>query len=298
MKSASKKFFAALLACLMVGALAVPALALSGAEYRKMLKDPEFAAADKELNRVWAELKKSMSKEAFKLLEKDRDAWVSKGRDEDANARMKKEGLSRTAAYAAATRARTKALPGLAQQYASPKPKASPKTSPKASPKVSEKRMVEVTLVNKRDEKVFVAIARHSYDENDVKTSISKGWWTVEPGETRTIRPFEFDDNAYLYYATSGEYVWETAEELTDHYWIHPTEAFESHQDKAIPGGKRVAFNLFDHPRNYKGWRDWKGWEPDKEEAGKFILTFLKDYPETYTPEDDDDYWVWRENRK
>ncbi|MBQ7262138.1 MAG: DUF1311 domain-containing protein [Synergistaceae bacterium] len=126
-------FVKGLLIGLLVGALAAPALALSDADHKKMLKDPAFAAADKELNQVWAGLKKSMPKDAFEALKEDQRAWVAKGRDEAANAKMKSEGLSRVAAYAAATRERAEALPGLARQYASPKPKASPKAGGKGT---------------------------------------------------------------------------------------------------------------------------------------------------------------------
>ena len=130
MKRMNRRFFAALLAGLLLGLLAAPALALSDAEYKKMMKDPAFAAADKKLNQVWAGLKKSMPKDAFEALRKDQSAWVAKGRDEEAKARMKRDGLSRTAAYAAATRERAEALPDLAQRYASSRPKAGGKGTP------------------------------------------------------------------------------------------------------------------------------------------------------------------------
>ena len=138
MNHASKKFFLALLSGLMVGLLAAPALALGDADYRKMMKDPEFAAADKKLNQVWAGLRKSMPKDAFEALKKDQSAWSAKGRDEDANARMKRDGLSRTAAYAAATRERAEALPDLARRYAPPKPKAGEKET--AAPQGTDAR--------------------------------------------------------------------------------------------------------------------------------------------------------------
>ena len=127
-----RRFFAALLVCLAVGLLVSPALALSNADYRKMMKDPEFAAADKKLNEVWVGLKKSLPKAAFEALKKDQNAWIARGRDKEANARMKQEDLSQTAAYAAVTRERAESLPGLAQRYApsKPKPRADEKKTP------------------------------------------------------------------------------------------------------------------------------------------------------------------------
>jgi len=41
------------------------AFALSDAEFQKLKKDPDFAAADKKLNRVYKEVQASMSKSEF-----------------------------------------------------------------------------------------------------------------------------------------------------------------------------------------------------------------------------------------
>ena len=63
-----RKFLASL--C-WVGILAGSALALTGAEYREMLKDPGFAEADQALNQAWAEAKELMPKAAFEALKKE-----------------------------------------------------------------------------------------------------------------------------------------------------------------------------------------------------------------------------------
>ena len=46
-----RKFYAALI--LLLTFCSVPAFALSDSEYRTMMKNPDFARSDRELNKVW-----------------------------------------------------------------------------------------------------------------------------------------------------------------------------------------------------------------------------------------------------
>ena len=101
-----RKFLASL--C-WVGILAGSALALTGAEYREMLKDPGFAEADQALNQAWAEAKELMPKAAFEALKKEQGAWVAKGRDTEAKEFMK-NGMEAPKAYALVTEMRTEAI--------------------------------------------------------------------------------------------------------------------------------------------------------------------------------------------
>ena len=101
-----RKFLASL--C-WVGILAGSALALTGAEYQEMLKDPGFIAADKALNQAWAEAKKVMPKAAFEALKKEQGAWVAKGRDTEAKEFMK-NGMEAPKAYALVTEMRMRAI--------------------------------------------------------------------------------------------------------------------------------------------------------------------------------------------
>ena len=84
-------------------------MALTGAEYQEMLKDPGFVAADKALNQAWAEAKKVMPKAAFEALKKEQGAWVAKGRDTEAKEFMK-NGMEAPKAYALVTEMRTRAI--------------------------------------------------------------------------------------------------------------------------------------------------------------------------------------------
>ena len=101
-----RKFLASL--C-WVGILAGSALALTGAEYQEMLKDPGFVAADKALNQAWAEAKKVMPKAAFEALKKEQGAWVAKGRDTEAKEFMK-NGMEAPKAYALVTEMRMRVV--------------------------------------------------------------------------------------------------------------------------------------------------------------------------------------------
>lgn len=101
-----RKFLASL--C-WVGILAGSALALTGAEYQEMLKDPGFVAADKALNQAWAEAKKVMPKAAFEALKKEQGAWVAKGRDTEAREFMK-NGMAAPKAYALVTEMRMRVV--------------------------------------------------------------------------------------------------------------------------------------------------------------------------------------------
>ena len=84
-------------------------MALTDAEYREMLKDPGFVAADKALNQAWAEAKKVMPKAAFEALKKEQGAWVAKGRDTEAKEFMK-NGMEAPKAYALVTEMRMRAI--------------------------------------------------------------------------------------------------------------------------------------------------------------------------------------------
>ena len=110
---------AAFAACgaLCLGALAGPAAGLSDAEYREMMKDSDFARADRALNEEWSRLLKEggLSKAGIKALKADQAEWVRKGRDVQAKLIME-SGYTALEAYTAVTGMRTDALPDLAER--------------------------------------------------------------------------------------------------------------------------------------------------------------------------------------
>ena len=98
-----RKYFAAL--CLW-GLLTGAAAALSDPEYREMMKEPEFAAADRALNEAWAEAKRSMPKSEFEELRKRQRDWNARGRDAEARGLMDEGGMAALRAYAEVTNSR------------------------------------------------------------------------------------------------------------------------------------------------------------------------------------------------
>ena len=87
-----------------------PAFALSDAEYLKMKKNPKFAAADKELTRVYNQIRKSLTKEKSERLKEIQRGWIESERDQEADDLIKAQGYSKIAAYTEVTRDRAEAL--------------------------------------------------------------------------------------------------------------------------------------------------------------------------------------------
>jgi uncharacterized membrane protein len=105
-----------------------------------------------------------------------------------------------------------------------------------AAPSRSEAKLVEFTITNKTDKKVYMVFGREGYDDD----TTTKGWFNVEPYQTKTFKPFEFDsDDYYFWYAQSGKVVWKGD---VFEGWIDPTNAFKSENGRRIPGGKVVGF--------------------------------------------------------
>ena len=96
--------------------IASQALALSDKDYSEMMKDPNFAQADKNLNDAWNAAKESLSPSEFAKLKKDQAQWIKKGRDDEVkNLRSINAGknLTLTEAYASITDDRAGYIRGL-----------------------------------------------------------------------------------------------------------------------------------------------------------------------------------------
>ncbi len=130
-----KRFVAALLLLTMMSS---PAFCLSDSEYLRMRKsNSDFARADKRLNQVWANLRKSLPKSVFAQLDKLQREWVRTGRDEEAESLMS-DGYSRMEAYTIATNDRADALPGIAKELRESRVKKSPAAKSAPAPKPSK----------------------------------------------------------------------------------------------------------------------------------------------------------------
>ena len=110
-----------------------PAFGLSNTEYLRMRRsNVDFARADRKLNQVWTNLKRSLPKKIFTQLDKLQREWVKSGRDEEAAALMD-EGYSRMEAYTIATNDRAKSLPEIAEELRESQGRNRDQTSPRKS---------------------------------------------------------------------------------------------------------------------------------------------------------------------
>ncbi|MCR5347400.1 MAG: SH3 domain-containing protein [Fretibacterium sp.] len=161
--------------------LTVPALALSDADYWKMMKDRDFARADKALTQAWNKAKKSFpdtkaGRAAFKRLRDDQREWIRNGRDANAQDLIGMEGYSRVEAYAEVTRERAKYLPELVREYlkeAEPKKEAPRKPAPKKPEPRPEPRKPapKKEMPRARDEEQFLTESARREAAGDWKDS-------------------------------------------------------------------------------------------------------------------------------
>ncbi|MBQ3458041.1 MAG: DUF1311 domain-containing protein, partial [Synergistaceae bacterium] len=77
---------------------------LSDNEYRQMMRNSDFANADKALNQAWRNAKNSLSKSSFEALKKSQTSWINRGRDIEVKPLLAK--MSRVEAYTSVTNAR------------------------------------------------------------------------------------------------------------------------------------------------------------------------------------------------
>ena len=128
--------------------MAGTAFALSDAEYLRMRRNNRnFAQADKRLNQVWADLKKSLPKRVFAELEEYQHEWITSGRDIEAQEFID-DGYSKVEAYTMVTHDRADALPQLARDLQRKKTPSrtraeTPKPKPKPAAKPAQKKAPE-----------------------------------------------------------------------------------------------------------------------------------------------------------
>ena len=97
------------------------ALALSEEDYRELLKDSEFAAADKELKQAWDYAKNNLTPDEFNKLKESQREWVKSVRDESAEELIDFQGYSKVMAYISVTNERIKAIREMSGQTAGTK---------------------------------------------------------------------------------------------------------------------------------------------------------------------------------
>ena len=104
--------------------LAAPSFALTNREYGNLMSNPEFARADRRLNQIYADLRRTVSRAVWSVLKDEQKEWVDWGRDEDAQAYMDEYAYIRNEkqrwikAYTMATNDRANYLPRRARELA------------------------------------------------------------------------------------------------------------------------------------------------------------------------------------
>lgn len=150
-----KKFFMSFL--FLVTILATSVFALSDAEYKKMMKNPEFARADKRLNQTWKKVSKSLKGSALDRLKQNQREWINTGRDASAEEFM--GDYSRVEAYTIATNLRADELPTLAKSLAASPSKKSFQGTYTRRDRDGGSSDLEVRLLNSKTSEVEVSFS-------------------------------------------------------------------------------------------------------------------------------------------
>ena len=157
-----KKFFMSFL--FLVTILATSVFALSDAEYKKMMKNPEFARADKRLNQTWKKVSKSLKGSALDRLKQNQREWINTGRDASAEEFM--GDYSRVEAYTIATNLRADELPTLAKSLAASPSKKSFQGTYTRRDRDGGSSDLEVRLLNSKNSEVEVSFSAVSDSGN------------------------------------------------------------------------------------------------------------------------------------
>ena len=107
--------------------VAFPAFSLSQEDYRELLKDSEFSAADDELKEAWDYAKNNLAPEKFDELKSSQREWAKNGRDESAEELIDFQGYSKVMAYTAVTKERAEEIRRISGQ---PEKKSAEKLQP------------------------------------------------------------------------------------------------------------------------------------------------------------------------
>ena len=86
------------------------AFALTDADYKKLMKNEDFKAADAQLNAAWKLAKSRLTPAEFEALKADQKKWIASGRDAAATAQIKEYELEKADAYATVTEERAAAI--------------------------------------------------------------------------------------------------------------------------------------------------------------------------------------------
>ena len=142
---------------LVTAVLCIPSFALSDAEYRTMMKNPDFARADRRLNDTWKKVSRTLSGSALQRLKENQREWISVGRD--ASAKDFLDDYSRVEAYTIATDLRADELPKLAQSLSASASSSGVQGSYVRKEHGEETAWLNVRMLNRKTSQVEVEIS-------------------------------------------------------------------------------------------------------------------------------------------
>ena len=143
---------------------------LSDAEYKQMMKNPEFAKADKALNNAWQNAKKSLSDSDFNALKQRQNEWIARGRSEWVSSVS--EYFDKITAYTIATRERAKYIDMLARGC-SAATVLGDKVNVRSKPNTKSKVLFQVSRY------IYDEVERLIIDNNFVRDNKGDIWYKV-----------------------------------------------------------------------------------------------------------------------
>ena len=158
---------------LLLAVCSVPAFALSDAEYRAMMKNSEFAHADRKLNETWKRVSKTLSGSALEHLKQNQREWIKTGRYASAEAYL--EEYSRVEAYTIATNLRADELLELANSLSSSSSAKSVEGNYVRKERRAETGWLTVRILNRKTSEVEVEISAVWADSSG---SANTGEWS------------------------------------------------------------------------------------------------------------------------
>lgn len=143
---------------------------LSEAEYKQMMKNPEFAKADKALNNAWQNAKKSLSDSDFNALKQRQNEWIARGRSEWVSSVS--EYFDKITAYTIATRERAKYIDMLARGCSAATVHGD-KVNVRSKPNTKSKVLFQVSRY------IYDEVERLIIDNNFVRDNKGDIWYKV-----------------------------------------------------------------------------------------------------------------------
>lgn len=119
--------------------------------------------------------------------------------------------------------------------------------------------IVTAKITNQTDAKIFIAFAEKQTDfggdDAEEAKDKAKGWWAIDPGQTKIIKPYTYSPFFSVYYyamTQGGKHVWGGDNNEVDKPFIITTQKQFNYEDGGvkISGGKKVMFKCLDAGMN------------------------------------------------